>query len=89
MKKYVDMEVITIAKKQANGEGSIRRRKNGRWEGRHTAGYNGKTGRRLNKIVLGKTQAEVKCIDVARSEDYTVATWLRAVDEALRQEDAA
>ena len=82
-------EAIQMAKKRANGEGNIRKRKDGRWEGRYTAGYDSKTGKRLIKNVLGKTQAEVKCIDVARSEDYTVATWLRAVDEALRQEDAA
>ena len=49
-----------MAKKRANGEGSIRKRKDGRWEGRYTAGYDAKTGRRITKNVLGKTQAEVK-----------------------------
>ena len=29
-----------MAKKRANGEGNIRKRKDGRWEGRYTAGYN-------------------------------------------------
>ena len=77
-----------MAKKRANGEGNIRKRKDGRWEGRYTAGYDAKTGKRIIRNVLGKTQAEVKeklkavleevkGIDVARSEDYTVATWLR------------
>ena len=77
-----------MAKKRANGEGNIRKRKDGHWEGRYTAGYNAKTGKRIIKNVLGKTQAEVKeklkaaleevkGIDVGRSEDYTVATWLR------------
>ena len=77
-----------MAKKRANGEGNIRKRKDGRWEGRYTAGYDSKTGKRLIKNVLGKTQAEVKeklkkaleeCqgLDVSRSEEYTVATWLR------------
>ena len=28
-----------MAKKRANGEGSIRKRKDGRWEGRYTAGH--------------------------------------------------
>ena len=28
-----------MAKKRANGEGSIRKRKDGRWEGRYTAGF--------------------------------------------------
>ena len=76
-----------MAKKRANGEGSIRKRKDGRWEGRYTAGYDPSPGKRIIKNVLGKTQAEVKerlhsaleeikGIDVARAEDYTVATWL-------------
>ena len=49
-----------MAKKRANGEGSIRKRSDGRWEGRYTAGYDGKTGKRIIKNVLGKTQAECK-----------------------------
>ena len=49
-----------MAKKRANGEGNIRKRKDGRWEGRYTAGYDEKTGKQLIKNVLGKTQAEVK-----------------------------
>ena len=49
-----------MAKKRANGEGNIRKRKDGRWEGRYTAGYDEKTGKRLIKNVLGKTQTEVK-----------------------------
>ena len=78
-----------MAKKRANGEGSIRKRSDGRCEGRYTAGYDPKTGKRINKNVLGKTQAEVReklkvamaeCqgLDVSREADeYTVATWLR------------
>ena len=76
-----------MAKKRANGEGNIRKRKDGRWEGRYTAGYDPATGKRIIKNVLGKTQAEVKeklsvamdstkDLDVARSDDYTVGTWL-------------
>ena len=34
--------------------------KDGRWEGRYTAGYDSKTGKRVVKSVLGKTQAAVK-----------------------------
>ena len=62
--------------------------KDGRWEGRYTAGYDSKTGKRVVKSVLGKTQAAVKAklktaieemreLDVSCSEEYTVATWLR------------
>lgn len=49
-----------MAKKRANGEGSIRKRKDGRWEGRYTAGRDPETGKPIYKNVLGKTQAEVK-----------------------------
>lgn len=77
-----------MAKKRANGEGNIRKRKDGRWEGRYSAGYDSKAGKRIVKSVLGRTQAEVKeklkaaieetkGLDVSRSEEYTVATWLR------------
>ncbi|WP_217959753.1 tyrosine-type recombinase/integrase [Acutalibacter muris] len=76
-----------MAKKRANGEGNIRKRKDGRWEGRYTAGYDPATGKRLIKNVLGETQAEVKeklavamddakDLDIARSDDYTVGSWL-------------
>ena len=76
-----------MAKKRANGEGNIRKRKDGRWEGRYTAGYN-QDGKRIIKNVLGRTQAEVKSklavaitesqqLDISRSGEYTVAEWLR------------
>ena len=76
-----------MAKKRANGEGSIRKRTDGRWEGRYTAGYDSNTGKRIIKNVLAKTQAEVKEklkaalaenaeLDLS-GEDYTVASWLR------------
>ena len=49
-----------MGKKRANGEGSIRKRKDGRWEGFYTASYDPATGKQKIKNVLGKTQAEVK-----------------------------
>ena len=78
-----------MAKKRANGEGSIRKRADGRWEGRYTAGYHPETGKHIIKNVLSKTQAECKAklkkvieesqsLDVGRADEYTVATWLRS-----------
>jgi len=75
-----------MAKRRANGEGSIRKRKDGRWEGRYTAAYDPETGKRVVKNVLGKTQAEVReklkkaieesgTLDILRSDEYTVASW--------------
>ena len=49
-----------MPKRRANGEGNIRKRKDGRWEGRYTVGHDPETGKSIIKNVLGKTQAEVK-----------------------------
>ncbi len=56
----VTKEVDTMPKRRANGEGNIRKRKDGRWEGRYTVGHDPETGKAIIKNVLGKTQAEVK-----------------------------
>ena len=77
-----------MAKRRANGEGSIRKRKDGRWEGRYTAGRDPETGKAIYKNVLGKTQAEVKeklkqaitasqQLDVNRAKNYTVESWIK------------
>lgn len=76
-----------MAKRRANGEGSIRKRKDGRWEGRYTVGRDPKTGKQIFKNVLGKTQAEVKAklekaiqesrgLDIVKAQSYTVGQWL-------------
>ncbi len=76
-----------MAKRRANGEGNIRKRKDGRWEGRYTAGINPENGKQIFKNVLGKTQAEVKeklkkaladsqRLDLAKQGKYTVGTWM-------------
>ena len=78
-----------MAKRRSNGEGNIRKRKDGRWEGRYTAGHDPATGKQVFKNVLGKTQAEVKeklkkalveCgkIDFTKTGQYTVGTWMDA-----------
>ena len=51
---------MTTAKKRANGEGSLRKRPDGRWEGRYTAGHDPITGKAIYKNVLAKTQKECK-----------------------------
>ena len=48
-----------MAKKRANGEGNIRKRKDGRWEGRCSAGHDA-NGKAIYKNVLGKTQVGIK-----------------------------
>ena len=49
-----------MAKRRARGEGSLRKRSDGRWEGRYTAGRDEATGKLLYRNVLAKTQAECK-----------------------------
>ena len=76
-----------MAKKRANGEGSIRKRKDGRWEGRYTAGHDPETGKPIYRNVLGRTQAEVKeklkiaiqetqALDQTKVGKYTVGEWM-------------
>ena len=76
-----------MAKRRSNGEGNIRKRKDGRWEGRYTAGHDPVTGKQVFKNVLGKSQAEVReklkkaleqnqKIDFTRTGKYTVEQWL-------------
>ena len=76
-----------MAKRRANGEGSIRKRSDGRWEGRYTTGRNPETGKVIYKNVLGKTQAEVKAklkvaieesanLDMLKAEQYTTGQWM-------------
>ena len=76
-----------MPKRRANGEGNIRKRKDGRWEGRYTVGHDPETGKTIIENVLGKTQAEVKeklkkaieenvGIDYGRAKTYTVGNWL-------------
>ena len=85
---FVAKGADTMPKRRANGEGNIRKRKDGRWEGRYTAGYDPESGKRIIKNVLGKTQAEVKeklktaisesqRLDVSKAGNYTVASWVR------------
>ena len=49
-----------MAKRGARGEGSLRKRSDGRWEGRYTIGRDEATGKLLYRNVLARTQAECK-----------------------------
>ena len=76
-----------MAKKRANGDGSIRKRKDGRWEGRYVVGHDPITGKMISRNVLGKTQAQVKeklrtaienskRLDYTQTGKYTVGQWM-------------
>lgn len=77
-----------MAKKRANGEGSIRKKPSGRWEGRYTQGIDPVSGRAIQKSVSAKTQAECKeklakairenrGVPLNHTGDYTAAEWCR------------
>ena len=77
-----------MTKKRANGEGSIRKKPSGRWEGRYTQGIDPVTGRAIQKSVSAKTQAECKeklekairenrGVPLNHTGDYTAAEWCR------------
>lgn len=51
-----------MATKKANGSGTIRKRADGRWEGKYSLGYDPKTGKLIRKSVYGKTQKEVRLV---------------------------
>ena len=76
-----------MSKRRANGEGNLRKRKDGRWEGRYTAGRDPETGKAIYKNVLGKTQAEAKAklkqsieeakgLDAGKAGRYTLGQWM-------------
>lgn len=44
----------------ASGGGTIRKRSDGRWEGRYTVGFDPKTGKQVQKSIYAKTQKEVR-----------------------------
>ena len=76
-----------MAKRRANGEGNLRKRKDGRWEGRYTAGHDPETGKAIYRNVLGRTQAETRAklkqaieeakqVDPVKAKQYTVEEWM-------------
>ena len=78
-----------MAKKRANGEGNIRKREDGRWEGRYTAGHDPETGKTIYKNVLSRPPAEAKAklkaateetksLAVIKVERYTADAWMNS-----------
>jgi integrase len=51
-----------MAKRRGNGEGSITKRKDGRWQGNATVGYNPVNGKPKKKYFYGKSRKEVQLL---------------------------
>lgn len=67
---------FVMSKKGARGGGSIRQRKDVRWEARYTVGRDPGTGKQNQKSVYGRTQAEVrkKLTAICRTIDKGIYT---------------
>lgn len=77
-----------MAKRSAQGSGTIRKRADGRWEARYTVGRDPGTGKQVQRSVYGSTQAEVRkklaqiTVDIdqnayIRPQHMTVRTWMQ------------
>ncbi len=75
-----------MAKRGAQGNGSIRKRSDGRWEARYTVGRDPKTGKQIQKSVYGNSQNDVLkklqkvCVEIsdgiyAEPSKMTVEEW--------------
>lgn len=73
--------------RKGHNEGSIRKKKNGLWEGRYTVGYSAE-GKQIQKSIYGKTRSEVsqKLNEIILSlnngtyisdNNITLSEWLR------------
>ena len=71
-----------MAKKRKNGQGTVRLRKDGRWEGRHIVGYD-ENGKPKLKSVLAKTKAE--CVEKLKKLQ-TESAIKKLKDNQLRQD---
>ena len=71
----------------AQGSGTIRQRKDGRWEARYTVGRDPGTGKQIQRSVYGATQQEVRkklaqvttaldCGDYFQPSKMTLARWV-------------
>ena len=76
-----------MAKKRANGEGTVFQRSNGTWEAKVTIGFDAGTGKQIQRSVYGKTQREANdkrlaILDTLKKGTYrkpskkTVSQWL-------------
>ena len=76
-----------MAKNETNGAATSEKRKDGRWEGRYTAGHDPEISRAIYKNVLGRTPAEAKAklkaaiaetksLYVTKTRTYTVGAWM-------------
>lgn len=61
--------------KRANGEGTIKRRKNGSWEAQYSAGRDEK-GKLIRRSVYGKTQDEVRRKLSAVTNDINIGSYI-------------
>ena len=69
-----------MARKRKNGQGTVRLRSDGRWEGRHIVGYD-ENGKAKQKSVLAKTKAE--CVEKLKKLQGKTGYAVWGLDELL------
>lgn len=71
--------------RKANGTGTIRKRADGRWEGRYTVGFDPKTGKQRQKSVYGSTQKEVRQKLSAVASEIDAGTYVEPRKETVAE----
>lgn len=88
-----------MEKRRANGEGNLRKRKDGWWRNSTQRAVPQRQKRQFTKNVLGRTQAEAKAklkeaiemerdINTVKSKKYTVGEWMNEWFENYAKECA-
>ena len=64
-----------MAKRRANGEGNLRKRKDGRWEGRYTAGHDPEIGSTLalENFILGFRRGMRLAVEAMDEDDGSLS----------------
>ena len=72
-----------MPKRRANGEGNIRKRKDGRWEGRYTVGHDPETGKAIIKNVLGLDGGRVDRIEAKKKPKGLAPKTVRNIHQMI------
>lgn len=72
-------------RRSANHSGTIRKRSDGRWEARITAGYNEASGKAIRRSVYGDTQGEVRKQMTAILRDIDRGTYIPPSKQTVNQ----
>lgn len=84
MAKKKDQGENSRNRTKANGEGSIRQRKDGKWEARYSLGYDSE-GKQIRKSLYGKTRQEVNEKLTKILYELSIGTYLEPTKITVKQ----